>query len=113
MKSWRHIPTFTYDTFDEFYGNLPYDCRLVGIELVDTATPLECFEHPDRACYLLGAEDHGLTSEALRRCHVLLKLRGERSMNVAVAGSIVLYHRAMCLSPLNLGSASQHPTTAV
>jgi len=100
LKSWRHIPVFSYDTFDEFYGNLPYGCRLVGVELDNRATPLERFTHPQRACYLLGAEDHGLTAEAMRRCHALLKLRGEHSMNVAVAGSIVLYHRAMCLSPL-------------
>ena len=100
MASWRHIPTFSYETFTEFYENMPHDCRLVGVELTDSATPLEQYCHPKRACYLLGAEDHGLTAEALRRCHALLKLRGERSMNVAVAGSIVLYHRAMCLSPL-------------
>jgi tRNA G18 (ribose-2'-O)-methylase SpoU len=101
MASWRHIPLMQYDTFDDFYKNLPYDCQLIGVELSDDATPLETFEHPQRACYLLGAEDHGLTTEAVRRCHRLIVLRGEHSMNVAVAGSIVLYHRSMQLAPLN------------
>jgi tRNA G18 (ribose-2'-O)-methylase SpoU len=100
-QSWHHIPVHSYDTFDDFYKNLPHDCRLVGIELTDRATPLENFKHPDRACYLLGAEDNGLSSEAIRRCHLLLKMRGDRSMNVAVAGSIVLYHRVCQLSPID------------
>jgi len=101
LKSWRHIPVFTYDTFDEFYKNMPYDCRLIGIELDDRAIPMEQFKHPQRACYLLGAEDHGLTKGAIQGCHILLKLRGAYSMNVSVAGSIVLYHRTMCLSPIH------------
>lgn len=111
-KSWLYLPVYSYEKFSDFYENLPRDCRLVGIELDNRATPLECFIHPDRACYLLGAEDNGLTSEALGRCHTLLKLRGDWSMNVAVAGSIVLYHRAMCLSPLKIGSAPLHQATA-
>lgn len=101
MKSWRHIPVYSYDCFDDFYKNLPHDCRLIGIELDNTATPLEQYTHPERACYLLGAEDHGLTVEARRRCHSLLILRGDHSMNVSVAGSIVLYHRVTQLSPLD------------
>ena len=100
VKSWRTIPTFSYETFDEFYRNLPHDCMLVGIELDESAVPLEKFEHPKRACYLLGAEDHGLTSIAVKKCHKLIQLRGEYSMNVSVAGSIVLYHRACQLSPI-------------
>jgi len=68
---------------------------LIGIEMDSEAVPLERYVHPARACYLLGAEDHGLTKEALLQCHELVRLQGERSMNVAVAGSIVLYHRIM------------------
>lgn len=96
--SWSSIPTYSYDGFDDFYNNLPYNCPLVGVELTETAIPLEAFKHPKRAVYLLGAEDHGLTQDALQRCHSLIKLRGTDSMNVAVAGSIVLYHRAVQVS---------------
>lgn len=46
-----------------------------------------------QACYLLGAEDNGLTKEAISKCQELVYLPGERSLNVAVAGSIVLYDR--------------------
>ncbi len=91
--SWRHIPTFTYKDFEDFNAHRPYACRLVGIELIGTATPLAAYKHPDQACYLLGSEDAGLSREALRHCQDVVRLPGQHSLNVAIAGSIVLYDR--------------------
>src|ERR1700743_1838422 len=65
MASYRHIPLFQYKDFEDFNSHRPYDCRLIGIELDEKATPLGEFVHPKSACYLLGAEDNGLTREAL------------------------------------------------
>lgn len=96
--TWKHIPVFEYQDFESFYNNLPYNCRLVGIELTDKAVLLEKFVHPERACYILGAEDHGLSPEIMKRCHFTVKLFGAFSMNVATAGSIVIYHRYMQFS---------------
>ncbi|MFP4164827.1 MAG: RNA methyltransferase [Chitinispirillaceae bacterium] len=95
QSSWRSMPVYSYDSFDEFYKNLPYSCVLVGVEMCDEAQKLEQFNHPERACYLLGAEDHGLSRKARDHCHRKIRLRGERSMNVAVAGSIVMYDRVV------------------
>ena len=93
MKSWRHLPLFEYDTFADFNKHRPYDCRLVGVELTESSIPIKEYKHPKQACYLLGAEDNGLTREAIEACQEIIILPGERSMNVAVAGSIVLYDR--------------------
>jgi len=93
MKSWKHIPTFVYKDFADFNEHRPYDCKLIGIELIETATPLKEFKHPKQACYLLGAEDNGLTKEAMQNCQEIIYLPGENSLNVSVAGSIVLYDR--------------------
>lgn len=93
MKSWKHVPTFVYTDFNDFNQHRPHDCKLIGIELVENATPLKEFKHPKQACYLLGAEDNGLTNEAITKCQELVVLPGERSLNVSVAGSIVLYDR--------------------
>lgn len=93
MKSWRHIPVFEYETFADFNKHRPYDCRLVGIELTENAIPIKDYKHPKQACYLLGAEDNGLTKESIDACKEIIILPGERSLNVAVAGSIVLYDR--------------------
>jgi len=65
-KAWRSIPLFQYPTFDAFYGNLPHDCQLVGIEFPhEKAKALPEFMHPDRCVYLLGAEDPGLFADDL------------------------------------------------
>lgn len=93
MKTWRHTPLFHFETVQDLVGHLPYDCLLVGVELDEDATPIQSYTHPARCCYLLGAEDHGLLNGERHRCHQLIQLPGRRSMNVAVAGSIVLYDR--------------------
>lgn len=93
MASWKHIPLYNYETLDEFYRAMPYDCRLVGIELDQKSTPISAFKHPERCIYLLGAEDIGLTKDAISKCHGLVQLPGEHCMNVSVAGSIVMYDR--------------------
>ena len=93
LKSIRHVPLMHFDGVDDLVKHLPHGCPLVGVELDDRATPLASFAHPERACYLLGAEDHGLTPEERGRCHSLVQLPGRFSMNVAVAGSIVIYDR--------------------
>ena len=92
-KSHRHLPVFQYTTFDEFYRSLPYGCRLIGVEMTASAVELREFRHPEQACYILGAEDDGLPPGIITRCHRVVRLAGEHSLNVAVAGSIVLYHR--------------------
>ncbi len=93
MKSFKHIPLFEYTDFDDFNNHRPYGCILVGIEMSDNAIMLNEFIHPKQACYLLGAEDHGLSNNATKHCQAIVKLPGERSLNVSVAGSIVIYDR--------------------
>ena len=94
VKAWARIPLFHYSSFEELLNNIPYDCRLVGVELTDEATPLQDFDHPKRAIYVLGAENQGLPKEILDKCHYVIKLSGNSSLNVGVAGSIVLHDRA-------------------
>ncbi|RCW92031.1 RNA methyltransferase [Winogradskyella arenosi] len=91
----KSMPYFHYDTFEDFFNNLPKGARLVGVELTDEAIPLETFQHPRRCVYLLGAEDHGLPRQAIEKSHFLVKFTSEFSLNVAVAGSIVLYDRGL------------------
>ena len=96
-KAWRHIPLRCFETLAALKDALPCSTPLIGIEM--HGEPLETFNHPERACYLLGAEDHGLTREAQRLCHYIVSLSAIRndSYNVSVAGSIVMYHRQFSL----------------
>lgn len=92
----NHVPLIQYADIDDLITHLPHDCPLVAVELDESAKMLPDFWHPPRACYLLGAEDHGLPKSVLDRCHHVVQIPTARdwSMNVAVAGSIVMYDRA-------------------
>lgn len=92
-KVFRHVPTYSFADFEDFEKHRPYDCPLIGIEMTNNAVELSQFQHPRKGIYLLGAEDNGLSKMALSKCQYIVRLHGERSMNVACAGSIVLYDR--------------------
>ena len=93
-KATRHMPLFHFDTFPDLFAHLPFDCQLVGVEQHELALPLPTFHHPERAIYLLGAEDDGLSKDACDKAHQLVEIPGTaRCLNVATAGSIVLYDR--------------------
>jgi tRNA G18 (ribose-2'-O)-methylase SpoU len=55
---------------------------------------LDNFQHPQRVIYLLGAEDEGIPSEILKN-HRSIEIKSPKKfcLNVAVAGSIVMYDR--------------------
>jgi tRNA G18 (ribose-2'-O)-methylase SpoU len=93
-KAHKHIPTFSFQTLEDLKTHLPFGCMLVGIEKLQTAFKLNQFSHPVSACYLLGAEDHGLPEKIIRECHLVVELSGTQEiLNVASVGSIVMYDR--------------------
>lgn len=96
-KSYRHLPVRHFLTFDEYVAALPMDTPIVAVEF--GGKPVEEFTHPERASYLLGAEDSGLPHDVIKRCprHLSLRAVGQPSYNVAVAGSIVMYQRRVQL----------------
>lgn len=93
IKAWRHVPMFEFDSAEDLLEHVPYACVPVAVELAEEARPLAAYSHPDRACYILGAEDGGIPRRVLDQCRDVLVIPGEHCLNVAVAGSIVLYDR--------------------
>lgn len=102
VASWRHIPMFEYRDVEDFNDHRPFDVPLVGVELVEDAQPLETFEHPERALYLLGPEDGSLSRAALAVCNRVVRFQSAYCLNVASAGTVVLYDRQAKL--LNRGA---------
>lgn len=92
-KTPRHIPLRHFETIDNFLAQRPHGARLVGVEI--GGLELGRYLHPKQAIYLLGAEDHGLPPYVIEKCNHIVTLEAVRmpSYNVAVAGSIVMYHR--------------------
>lgn len=94
-KAYRHLPLLTYIDFEDFREARPFLAPLIGVELSDRSVPLARFPHPERAIYLLGAEDHGLPPNVIDQCQHVIQIESAQpwSMNVAMAGSVVLYDR--------------------
>jgi tRNA(Leu) C34 or U34 (ribose-2'-O)-methylase TrmL len=92
-NSFAKIPLVEYDAWGDFVAAAPYAATWVAVEM--GGEPLETFEHPKRAVYILGSEDHGIPGTVLRACHRTVALPSVRysSFNVAVSGSIVMYDR--------------------
>lgn len=94
-KTPQSVPLHHYGSLADLIDHLPHGCPLVGVELDERAVPLETFRHPTRALYLLGAEDHGLPAAVLEHCHHVVQIATPQpwSLNVAVAGALVIAHR--------------------
>ena len=89
----RNIPWYDYATLDDF--SLPQGCRLIGVELLETAVDLPSFYHPTNAAYVLGAERRSLTPALIARCERVVRIPTRFSVNVATAGAIVMYDRLL------------------
>jgi len=87
------IPLRNYPSFEDFLANRPVGAMLIGIEM--GGQRLSTFSHPERAIYLLGSESEGLPVQIQQQCNALIGLESINypSYNLAVAGSLVLYHR--------------------
>jgi len=103
-KTPEHVPFYQFDSVAEL--NLPQGCALVGIELMEEAVELPIFPHPLNAAYVLGPERGSLSPALIERCDHIVKIPARFSINLGVAGAIVLYDRMLALGrfgerPLN------------
>lgn len=96
----RHVPLYHFTDLSDLWDHIPYDCVPVAVERTDDAYPLTVFSHPRSALYLLGPEDGSLSEELLVKCRPrVVALPGNYPLNVAVAGSIVMYDRVTRTNP--------------
>ena len=91
----NHVPLYHYETIEDFNTHLPYDTHLIAIELTKNAVALSTYKHPKRAVYLLGAEDDGLPDAVLDLAQEVIYIESFKaiSLNVATAGTLVMYDR--------------------
>lgn len=87
----KHLPLYEFDSVAAL--TLPRGCRLVGVELLDEASELPSFSHPERAAYVLGPERGSLSPELLARCDFTVKIPTKFCINVGMAGAILMYDR--------------------
>jgi tRNA G18 (ribose-2'-O)-methylase SpoU len=94
-KGAQHLPHYDWTSITDL--KLPAGCRLVGVELLDTAIDLPSFRHPARAAYVLGPERGALSPDLLARCDHVVRIPTSFCVNLAMAGAIVMYDRVRSL----------------
>lgn len=110
------VPHYHFAGVDDL--RLPHRCALVGIELLDEAVDLPSFRHPRCAAYVLGPERGSLSPELTAQCEHIIRIPTRFCINVAIAGSIVMYDRLISLQrfgarPLTPGGAIEPPPAHV
>ncbi|MGD9581286.1 MAG: RNA methyltransferase [Vampirovibrionia bacterium] len=90
QKSYKHVPLLEVDNLQDVR---PYDCRLVGVELVDYAITLDEYIHPERAYYLFGPEESSLDDKTLSLCDDIVQIPSKYCLNLGACVNVVLYDR--------------------
>jgi len=88
-----HVPLWRFP--DPAAIQLPRECTLVGIELLDDAVDLPSFRHPLNAAYVLGPERSGLSARLREQCRYVVRIPTRFALNLAVAGALVMYDRLL------------------
>ena len=90
MKSYRHIPLIRANNLQEV---IPFDCVPVAVDLIEGATALPEYQHPERAFYVFGAEDATLDDRVLSWCRDVVYIPTNGCMNLAATVNVILYDR--------------------
>ena len=72
---------------------VPDGAKTVVIELVEGATPLPDFVHPDNAFYVFGPEDGSVPASVLAWADEVVYIPTKGCMNLAATVNVVLYDR--------------------
>lgn len=72
---------------------MPKGAIPVVVELVEGATPLPAFSHPEHAYYIFGPEDGSVPQHIVNACDHVVYIPTASSMNLAVTANVVLYDR--------------------
>lgn len=94
IKSELDVPVFYFDSLEQFISSIPVNAELVCVEQTEGAEDLRSFRHPRQAVYLLGSEDTGVPPTLLRK-HRTIVIPSMDCLNVASAGTVILYDRLL------------------
>jgi|SRR5689334_3290885 len=93
VKAYRQIPLFHFADWDDYRAHAPFAWTPVAVEIMPTAEPLETYQHPKCASYLLGPEDGRISQTALAHARDVIKIPSRLCLNVSTAGAVVMYDR--------------------
>lgn len=83
--------------------NIASDTRIVCVELVEGATPLPEYQHPDNVMYIFGPEDGSISQAVIDQADAVVYVPTIGCMNLAATVNVLLYDR---LAKSDLGFAT-------
>lgn len=99
-----------FEELDSLRALLPENTKIVCVDLIEGATPLPHFQHPEQALYIFGPEDGTISQEVINNADDVVYVPTVGCMNLAASVNVLLYDR---LAKSLLGNAGQQHDDAL
>ena len=101
QKSRDQIPLVAIDDFLQLkqqstvskLEKLPESTKIICVDLVEGATPLPLFQHPEQALYVFGPEDGTISQSVIDQADDVVYVPTVGCMNLAASVNVLLYDR--------------------
>ncbi|TYK65066.1 RNA methyltransferase [Colwellia echini] len=90
------IPLMQVESFlnlKESLDNIPATTKIICVDLVEGATPLPHFVHPEEAVYIFGPEDSSIKQDVIDIADDVVYVPTIGCMNLAATVNVLLYDR--------------------
>jgi len=90
------IPLLADDDFiniKDLLENIPTTTKVICVDLVEGATPLPHFVHPEQAIYIFGPEDGTIKQQVIDSADEVVYVPTVGCMNLAASVNVLLYDR--------------------
>ncbi|WP_077341259.1 RNA methyltransferase [Pseudocolwellia agarivorans] len=94
------IPLIALEDITDAISN---DRKMICVDLVEGATPLPYFEHPENALYIFGPEDGTILQPIINKADAVVYIPTVGCMNLAATVNVLLYDRMTKLNDFQLG----------
>ena len=78
---------------ENLLDSVPANTKRICVELVEGATPLPDFSHPENAIYIFGPEDNTIDQNIIDKADAVIYIPTKSCMNLAATVNVVLYDR--------------------
>ncbi len=96
QKAHQNIPLTAIDSFlnlNNTLENVSAETKIICVDLVEGATPLPHFNHPEQAIYIFGPEDGTINQEIINVADDVVYVPTVGCMNLAASVNVILYDR--------------------
>jgi len=82
-----------FENIEYLRAELPENTKIICVDLVEGATPLPHFQHPEQAIYIFGPEDGTISQSVINKADGVVYVPTVGCMNLAASVNVLLYDR--------------------